>query len=107
MSDPGQERRATGRVNLRSQVWLGRDGVFTYAAERLINLGHAGAFIETDKGHAVHSVLNMRFSLGADVITSTVIVRSVGPRGIGVEFLDLLQEDRERIAAFIAREQQP
>jgi len=107
MSNPGQERRATARVNVRSQVWLGRDGVLAHAAERLTNLGRAGAFVETESRHSLHSVLNMRFSLGADadLVTSTVIVRYVRPSGIGVEFLDLPEEDRERIAAFIAREQ--
>src|SRR4051812_8744033 len=106
MTNPPDERRATTRVNIRSQVWLGRDGVFTHSVERLTNLSTAGAFIETQNGHAVHSVLNMRFSLAADLITSTVIVRYVQGRGMGVEFLDLSQEDRERIAAFIARELQ-
>ena len=106
MTNPPEERRATARVHVRSQVWLGRDGVFTHGVERLTNLSTAGAFIETQNGHTVHSVLNMRFSLGADLITSTVIVRYVQPRGMGVEFLDLSQEDRDRIAGFISRELQ-
>src|SRR5436189_6045447 len=92
---PTQDRRAALRVNVRSEVWLGRDGVFTHGVERLTNLSTAGAFIETQGGHSVHSVLNMRFSLGSDLITSTVIVRYVLPHGLGVEFLDVSQEDRD------------
>lgn len=105
-ANPLHDRRATLRVNVRSQVWLGRDGVFTHGVEQLANLSTAGAFIESQNGHEVESVLNMRFSLGAELITSTVIVRYVLPRGMGVEFLDVSQDDRDRIAAFIAREQQ-
>jgi len=107
MTNPAQERRANARVHVRSQVWLGRDGVFTHGLQRLSNLSVAGAFIETTSGDPVSSVLNMRFSLAADLITSTVIVRYVLPHGMGVEFLDLSQEDRDRIAAFIVREQLP
>jgi hypothetical protein len=106
MADRPEDRRSTARVNLRSQVWLGRDGVFTQSVERLTNLGRQGAFVETPHGHAVHSVLNMRFSLGADLVSATVIVRYVQPHGMGVEFLDLPQEDRDRIATFISRELQ-
>ncbi len=97
-----QNRRAVPRVGLVADVWLGEDGVFTRGRERLTNLSVGGAFIEATGGFAVGSVVSLRFSLGRDYITSTSIVRYVGPyRGIGVEFIDISPENKQRLASFI------
>lgn len=100
-----QNRRAHLRVDVESEVWLGMDGVFTRGTERLTNLSVGGAFIEIRGGYALRSILSLRFSLGPQFITSTVIVRNIVPGGgIGVEFIDISDENKDRIMTFITRQ---
>ena len=77
--------------------------MFTRGHERLTNLSVGGAFIDVRGGYVVGSVVSLRFSLGPHYITSTTIVRYVGPEnGIGVEFIDLSPENQQRLDAYIA-----
>jgi hypothetical protein len=96
----GQERRAHPRASFYTEVWLGQDGVFTRTVEQLSNVSLGGAFIQAPQAYAVGSVLSLRFALGPNFITATVIVRNVRPgEGFGVEFLDLSPENSERLEA--------
>jgi hypothetical protein len=96
----GQERRAHPRASFYTEVWLGQEGVFTRSVERLSNVSIGGAFIQTPQTYAVGSVLSLRFAMGPNFITATVIVRNVRPgEGFGVEFLDLSPENSERLEA--------
>ncbi len=49
------------------------------------------------------SILNLRFKLPGsdDFITTTAIARHTRDDGLGVEFLDLSPDNRERLAAFV------
>jgi hypothetical protein len=96
------ERRAYPRVAFDSEVWLGQDGLFTRTTERLSNVSVGGAFIETTQGFPAGAILGLRFALGSTFINSTIIVRNTYPgAGIGVQFLDMSGEDRDRLQAFI------
>jgi hypothetical protein len=71
----------------------------------LRDLSEGGPYIETAEQFPVGSVLSLRFMLpGADaMISCAVFVRNVrdGGSGLGVEFLDLSRDARERVGAFI------
>jgi hypothetical protein len=97
------ERRIYPRVAFDSEVWLGQDGFFTRTTERLSNVSIGGAFIETGQGgFPAGAIIGLRFALGSTFINSTVIVRNVYPGlGIGVQFLDISPEDRNRLQVFI------
>ena len=96
------ERRKYPRVSLETEVWLGQDGLFARTTERLANLSLGGAFIETRSGSKVNEIFSLRFALKNDYITSTVIVRNVQVGvGMGVEFLDLSPEGRDKLEAFL------
>ena len=96
------ERRTYLRVAFDSEVWLGQDGLFTRTSERLSNVSIGGAFIETGQGFPAGAIVGLRFALGSIFINSTVIVRNVYPgQGIGVQFLDISPEDRNRLQVFI------
>ena len=97
------ERRAHPRIDFDSEVWLGQDGLFTRTTERLSSVSIGGAFIETEQGGFPEgAILGLRFALGSIFINSTVIVKNVYPgQGIGVQFLDISLEDRNRLHVFI------
>jgi hypothetical protein len=96
------ERRAYQRVTFHSEVWLGQDGLFTRTTERLSNVSIGGAFIETSQIFARGAILGLRFARASTFINSTIIVRNIYPgEGIGVQFLDISTEDRDRLQEFI------
>jgi hypothetical protein len=102
-----KDGRRHPRVILATEIWLGQDGVFTRTDEQLCILSIAGAFIASRHSQAQESLLNLRFKLSqtGDFITCTGMVRAVYQgRGIGVEFVELSADDRERIRAFIAQQ---
>lgn len=98
-----ENRRRHARASLDTRVWIGQDGIFTQTDERLSDLSVGGAFVELrEQGYAVGDILTIRFRLDNGFITSTVIVRHArAGHGIGVEFLDIADDARERIADFV------
>lgn len=89
-----------------TEIWLGQDGIFTRTNETLTDLSESGAFIETNQRYPTGAILSLRFRLpGApDFISCAVIIRHTkGGTGLGVEFLDLMLEDRQQIKTFLER----
>ena len=81
----------------------GRESPAT-AAGRIASLGPEGAFIELREDYPVGCSLNICFRLPPlfSRIACSATVRSHSPgRGIGVEFMDLMPADRERIQQFV------
>ena len=71
---------------------------------RVLILSATGAWIEASGTYPVASSLTLRFVVPpvSDPIVCQAIVRNgVEERGVGVEFLDLLPDDVERINAFV------
>jgi hypothetical protein len=101
------EKRSSPRVSIQTEIWLGQDGIFTRTRRMLRDLSEGGAYIETSEQFPVGSVMSLRFMLpGADaMISCAVFVRNVrdGGSGLGVEFLDLSQDDRALVGAFVGQ----
>lgn len=101
---PLKEKRRHPRVNLDTEVWLGQDGIFARTQRPLWNLSATGAFLHIRDLYSVGAVMNLKFRLpdAPALITSTVVVRSslVG-HGVGMEFLDLSSQTKDRIQSFV------
>ncbi|HAK56007.1 MAG: PilZ domain-containing protein [Vicinamibacterales bacterium] len=103
---PLGDTRRHARVTFDSELWLGQDGVFTRTNERIADLSVGGAFVGRAEGFQNGAILSLQFRLPADdqPITCAAIVKRVKDgSGIGVEFLDLSDESRRKIAAFVAQ----
>ncbi len=100
------EKRTYPRAALHTEIWLGQDGILTKARRVLRDLSEEGAFIETAEGFPVGSILSLRFMLPGvrDLISCAVSVRNVrnDGAGLGVQFLDISQDDRRLVAAFVS-----
>jgi hypothetical protein len=97
--------RRQPRVAFSEEIWIGQDGIFSRTGGHIRNISTSGVFIETTQSFSAGSVVNLRFSLGesANLVSCSAIVRNERPgAGLGVEFLDLSSESRNRIAAFVA-----
>jgi hypothetical protein len=93
------------RVSLKTELWIGQDGIFTRTDEFLRDLSVGGAFVRTHQLFHVGEVLNLRFKMPAitNMVTCTAIVRNVHiGSGLGVEFLDLSRESRRYVEEFVA-----
>ena len=101
------EHRTHPRAALHTEIWLGQDGIFTRAPGTLpANVSEGGAFIETADGFPIGSVLNLRFMLPGvgHSISCAAAVRNLrnGGTGLGVQFLDMSQDDRHLVGAFVS-----
>ena len=102
-----QDRRQHPRLSVATELWIGEDGIFTRADEKLSDLSLGGAFIETSQHYAVNSVLNLRFKLPETFrfVTCTAIVRNARfGQGFGVQFMDLSSDDQFQLNAFIQKQ---
>lgn len=102
-----QDRRQHPRLSVATELWIGQDGIFTRADEKLLDLSLGGAFVETAQHYAVGSVLSLRFKLpeAGRFLTCTAIVRNArGGQGFGVEFIDLSPDDRWMLDSFIQKQ---
>ena len=100
------ERRKYPRTALHTEIWLGQDGIFTRAPGTLRDLSEGGALIKTADGFSIGSVLSLRFTLPGtrDLISCSAEVRNLQDDGaaLGVQFLDLSQDDHRLVRAFVS-----
>ena len=104
------ERRRYARGLLRTELWIGQDGIFTRTDEYVKELGVGGAFIQSSRGYPVGTVFSFRFRLPGvtNFVSCSGIVRSLTPgEGYGVEFLDLARENARIIERLIDEQAAP
>ena len=98
------ERRRLPRVSLDTQAWIGQDGIFARVNNPFGNVSASGAFLHIRDLYAVGSVMTLKFRLPDDpeYIVSTVVVRNnLSGHGVGMEFLDLPSQTKDRIQSFV------
>ena len=87
-----QDHRRHPRISLRTELWIGQDGIFTRTNEFLRELSIGGAFVETEHIYPIGTILNLRFKLpiAPNMVSCSGIVRKIRPgHGYGVQFIDL------------------
>jgi hypothetical protein len=62
---------------------------------RTISLG--GAFLESEQRIYSGASVRLEIRTGLRRIQATAVVRNVSPQGVGVEFVHMKPEDRERL----------
>jgi hypothetical protein len=99
--------RQHSRLSVATELWIGQDGIFTRADEKLADLSVGGAFIETSQQYSIGCVLSLRFRMpdASRFLTCTAIVRnSLDGLGFGVQFLDLSPDDRWVLDSYIQKQ---
>jgi len=108
MGEPeNPDRREAARVDI--EMWVEESRERETYFQRCTNLSAGGLFLDRTIPHPLGTIVRLRFTLpdGAEPIeTRGEIVNSAdGARlGMGIKFLDLSEDVRGRIAAFVARE---
>ncbi|MBI3995317.1 MAG: PilZ domain-containing protein [Nitrospirae bacterium] len=100
-SDSGGERRKYRRVTIFQEMFFGDRGV-----RKMDDISEQGMFITTSDVFMKGSILDLKFRLFNDdqPIAVKAEVRYVQEgMGMGVRFMNLKPEDRERIKKFVER----
>lgn len=99
-----KEKRRHPRVSFDTEAWMGQDGIFARLTSSFGNLSASGAFLPIRDLYSIGSVMNLKFRLPNDsgFIMSTVVVwNNVAGHGVGMEFLDLSSQTKDRIQSFV------
>ena len=91
-----EEHRNQPRTSVRTELWIGQDGIFTRTNEFLRDLSVGGAFVQSEQVYPIGTILNLRFKLpvAPNMISCSGIVRKIHDgSGFGVQFLDLSREN--------------
>ncbi len=91
------------RVQLPKPLPAAIGGGFARTA-RIRTLSLGGALLESERHLSVGESLRLEIRSGLSRIQSTAVVRSVLPRGTGVEFIHMKAEDRERLRRLVTHE---
>ncbi|MBK9215874.1 MAG: PilZ domain-containing protein [Chloracidobacterium sp.] len=72
-----EKLRKHPRISLRTELWIGQDGIFTRTDEFLRDLSVGGAFVQSRQVYSVGTVINLRFKMprSASLATCSAIVR--------------------------------
>jgi PilZ domain len=103
-------QREHPRVSLRTELWIGQDGIFTRTDELLRDVSVGGAYLQSRQVFPIGSVLNFRFKIPnvTNFVSCTAIVRNMEVGGgIGVQFLDLSGENRKLIEQYVEKALEP
>jgi hypothetical protein len=97
------ERRRAGRVALIRDIEYAGEGNRT--RRRLTDLGPNGVYIDTTGPLPMGSEIDLRFTLPDDhVVSATGVVRYHQPGvGMGIEFVEISEDDRDRIKRWVDR----
>ncbi len=99
-----EKLRKHPRVSLRTELWIGQDGIFTRTDEFLRDLSVGGAFVQSRQVYSVGDVVNLRFKMprSASLATCSAIVRNMQHGdGFGVQFLDLSGDNLRLVQSHI------
>lgn len=102
-----EELRRHKRIGLKTELWIGQDGIFARTDETLRDLSVGGAYIQSRQNYPVGSVINIRFRIAAatNLISCSAIVRRTQMgEGFGVQFLDISRENVHLIERQVAGE---
>lgn len=101
------ERRRYPRVESLNLVSVGKVQESLVGVARTLVMSEGGALLEMAEPYPVHTVFRLDLSLEGDLLSVQAEVRDIsagddGMYEVGVRFVDLPPEDRERLEQFIA-----
>jgi curved DNA-binding protein CbpA len=83
-------------------TWVGWKSVSQRNVSRLVDLGFGGLFLSTTKPAEANSTIEMNFELASGQVRARAVVRYTEVnKGMGLEFVQMKPEDRNRLAQFL------
>jgi len=99
-----KSKRRYPRIQTPLGIWVAWQGDnIKQSVSRVSDLNLGGLFISTEEPAPLGTVLTVLLSVPEGEIRGRSTVRSVSAEGMGVEFTEIANADRERLQALVAR----
>jgi uncharacterized protein (TIGR02266 family) len=109
MSSDEGDRRIGSRIPV--EMWVEESTDHELYFQRSANISSGGIYLENTIPHPVGTVVSLAFILPGDTlkvrVKGEIVNADNGQLGMGVKFLQLDDEARERIRAFVSRAERP
>ncbi|MGA9883143.1 MAG: PilZ domain-containing protein [Candidatus Acidiferrales bacterium] len=100
---PTQRDRRYSRIATPKGVWVAWQDGARQEVSRVLDLNIGGLFITTQNASALGTVVSILLSVPEGEIRGRAAVRNLSPTGMGVEFVELRQQDSARLQRLISR----
>lgn len=95
--------RRYSRIATPKGVWVAWQDGARQEVSRVQDLNIGGLFVATDNPSSVGKIVTILLSVPEGEIRGRAVVRNVAPKGMGIEFVDLREQDTARLQVLIAR----
>jgi hypothetical protein len=96
------DRRFT-RIATPKGVWVAWQDGARQEVSRVQDLNIGGLFVTTDHPSALGTSISILLAVQEGEIRARAVVRNLSARGMGVEFVELREQDSARLQRLIAR----
>jgi Tfp pilus assembly protein PilZ len=100
---PSKTDRRYSRIATPRGVWVAWQDGARQEVSRVLDLNIGGLFVTTDHPSALGTVISILLSVPEGEIRGRAAVRNLSAKGMGVEFIELREQDTARLQRLIAR----
>lgn len=100
---PSKNDRRYSRIPTPKGVWVAWQDGGRQEVSRVMDLNSGGLFVTTENPCAVGTSISILLSVPEGEIRGRAVVRNLSMKGMGVEFVELREQDAVRIQQLIAR----
>jgi hypothetical protein len=100
---PSQTDRRYFRIATPKGVWVAWQDGGRQEVSRVLDLNLGGLFITTEHPSTVGTSISILLSVPEGEIRGRAVVRNVSAKGMGIEFVELREQDSARLHRLIAR----
>jgi hypothetical protein len=100
---PTKNDRRYSRIATPKGVWVAWQDGGRQEVSRVLDLNIGGLFITTEHPSVLGATVSILLSVPEGEIRARATVRNLSVRGMGVEFIELREQDSARLQRLIAR----
>jgi PilZ domain len=100
---PRKTDRRYSRIATPKGVWVAWQDGARQEVSRVLDLNLGGLFVTTEHPSTVGTSISILLSVPEGEIRGRAVVRNIAATGMGVEFVELREQDSARLQRLIAR----
>jgi hypothetical protein len=100
---PTKNDRRYSRIATPKGVWVAWQDGARQEVSRVLDLNMGGLFVTTEHPCALGAAISILLSVPEGEIRGRAVVRNLSVKGMGVEFVELREQDSVRLQQLIAR----
>lgn len=103
LNPPNKADRRYARIATPKGVWVAWQDGARQEVSRVLDLNVGGLFLNTERPCAVGASISVLLSVPEGEIRGRAVVRNISVKGMGIEFVELREQDSARLHRLIAR----